>query len=114
MLWLVGDRTYDTICSMGCPRCIPVIGACMGTIWNESVKVSRLCIAKIKLLGFQDGPLFGLGMFGCNVLCYRWEQSFKEPIQEDIVIKLDLTQTAASPPLMDVVSYVGRSILEAR
>ena len=68
----------------------------------------------IKLLGFQDGLLFGLGTFGCNALFYRWEKGFKEPIQEDPVIKLDLTQTTTSPPLMDVVSYVGCSILAER
>ena len=77
---LVGDRTYDAICGMGCPRCIPVGGAYIGSIWNDGVKLSRLCIGQIKLLGFQDGLLFGLGEFGCDVLCYRWEQGFKEPI----------------------------------
>ena len=72
MLWLVGDRTYDSIYDMGCPRCIPVGGACTGRVWNDSVKVSKLCIDQINLLGFQDGLLFGLGMFRCNVLYYRW------------------------------------------
>ena len=86
----------------------------MGSIWNDSVEVPRLCINQIKMLAFQYGYLFGLGTFKCDVLCYRWEQGFKEPIQEDPVIKLDLTQTMASLPLMDVVSYVVRSILEAR
>ena len=64
VLCLVRDRTYDAICSMGCPRCILVGGACMGGIWNDGVKVSKLCIDKIKLLGFQDGLLFRLGTFG--------------------------------------------------
>ena len=99
---------------MGCPWCIPVGGACMGSVWNDNVKVSRLCIDQIKLLCFQDGLLFRLGTFGCNVLCYRWEQGFKEPIQEYLVIKLDLTQTTVSLQIMDVVSYVGHSILAAR
>ena len=114
VLWLVGDRTYDSICGMGCPRCIPVRGAYVGSICKDSVKVSRLCIDKIKLLGFQDGLLFGLGTFGCDVLCYRWEQGFKEPIQKYLVIKFKLTQTMALPTLMDVVGYVGHSILAAR
>ena len=86
----------------------------MGSVWNDSVNLSRLCIDQIKLLGFQDGLLFGLGTFGCDFLCYRWERGFKEPIYEDLVIKLDVTQTTTSPPLMDVVSYVGHSILAAR
>ena len=72
VLWLVGDRTYDVICGMGCPRCIPVGGSCTGSVWNDSVKVSRLYVDQIKPLGFHDGLLFGLGMFGCDVLCYRW------------------------------------------
>ena len=114
MLWLVEERTYDAIYDMGCPRCILVGGTCTGSIWNDSVQVPRLCINQIELMGFQDGLLFGLGTFRCNVLCYRLEQGFEEPIQEDPVIKLDLTQTMASPPLMDVVGYVGRSILAAR
>ena len=73
VLWLVRDRAYDSICSMGCPRCIPVGCAYTGSIWNDGVKVSRLCIDQIKLLGFQDGLLFGLGTFGCDILCYGWE-----------------------------------------
>ena len=72
VLWLVGDRAYDAICSMGCPWCIPVGGACIGSVWNDNVKVSRLCIDQIKLLGFQDGLLFGLGTFGCDILFYKW------------------------------------------
>ena len=86
----------------------------MGSIWNDSVKVSRVCIDQIKLLGFQYGLLFGLGTFICDVLCYGWEQGFEKPIQEDPVIKLDLTQTTAMSPLMDVVSYVGHSIMVER
>ena len=85
----------------------------MGIFWNDGVKVSKLCVNEIKLLGFQYGLLFGLGTFECNVLFYRWEKGFKEPIQEDPVIKLDLTQNTSSSPFMDVVSYVGGSILAA-
>ena len=70
MLWLVGDRTYDAICSMGCPRCVVVRGACIGSIWDDSVHVSKLSIDEVKLLSFQYGLFFGLGMFGCDVLCY--------------------------------------------
>ena len=72
VLWLVGDRTYDSIYGMGCSWCIPIGGFYMQSVWNDSVKVSRLCIDHIKLLGFQYGLLLGLGIFGCNVLCYRW------------------------------------------
>ena len=91
VLWLVGDRAYDSIYSMGFPRCIPVGGSHMGSIQNDNVKVPRLCINQIELLGFQDGFFFGLGTFGCDVLCYGQEQGLKEPIQEDLVIKLDFT-----------------------
>ena len=72
VLWLVRDRTYDAIYSMGFPRCISVGGAHTRSIWNDSVKVSRLCIDKIKLLGFQYGLLFGLGKFICDILFYWW------------------------------------------
>ena len=85
----------------------------MGNICNDGVEVSRLCVDQVKLLGFQYGLLFRLGMFGCNVLCYGWEQSFDKPIQKDHVVKLDLAQTTTSPPLMDVVSYMGRGALAA-
>ena len=33
----------------------------------------------------------GLRTFGCDVLCYGWEQGLKEPIQEDPIVKLDFT-----------------------
>ena len=61
----------------------------MGSIWNDGVHVSRLSVDKVKLLSFQYGLFFRLGMFGCNVLCYGWEECLKEPIQEDPVVKLD-------------------------
>ena len=86
----------------------------MRGVLNDSVKVSRLCIDQVKLLGFQYGPLFRLGIFGCNILCYGWEKGFEKPIQEDPIIKLDLTQTMMWLTLMDAVGYVGCSILAAR
>ena len=89
VLWLVRDITYDAICNMGCPGCIPVESAHRGSVWNDGGKVSRLCIDQIKMLGFQDGLLLGLGTFGCDVLCYGLEQGLKEPIQEDLVVELD-------------------------
>ena len=78
MLWLVGDRTYDSICGMGCPWCIPVGGACMGSVWNDGVEVSRLCVNEVKLLGLQDGLFLCLGMFRGDVLGYRLQQCFQE------------------------------------
>ena len=72
VLWLVGDRTNDSICGMGFPRCIPVGGSCTGSVWNDSVEVSRLCVNEIKLLGRQDGLFLCLGTFGGDVVSYRW------------------------------------------
>ena len=86
----------------------------MGGIWNDSVKVSRLCVNEFKLVGLQDGLFLYLGMFRGDVLGYRWQQGFQEPFQEDPVIQLDLAHTATSPPLMDVVGDVGRSVLAER
>ena len=63
----------------------------MGSVWNDSVQVSKLSIDKVKLLGLQYGLFFGLRAFGCDVLCYGWEQGLEEPIQEDPVVKLDFT-----------------------
>ena len=113
VLWLLGDQAYDAIYSMGCPRCIPVGGSHAGSIWNDYVKVSKLCIDQVKLLAFQYGLLFGLGMFECDVLCYGREQGLEEPIQEDPIIKLDFTQAMTSSPLVDVVGYMCRSALTA-
>ena len=86
----------------------------MGSIWNDGAQVSKLSIDQVKLLGFQYGLLFRLRTFGCDVLCYGWEQGFEEPIQKDPVVKLNLTQTTTLPPLMDVVGYMGRSIVVSR
>ena len=65
------------------------------------------------MLGLKDGLFLCLGAFRGNFLGYRWQQGFQELVQEDLVIKLDLAQAALSPPLMDVVSDVGHSILAA-
>ena len=86
----------------------------MGSVWSDSVKVSRLCVNEVKQLGLQDGLFLCLGAFGGDVLGYRWKQGFQEPVQEDPVIKLDLAHAAMSPPLVDVVSDVGCSVLTAR
>ena len=86
----------------------------MGSIWDDGVKVSRLCINEIKLLGLQDGLFLCLGTFGGDVLGYRWQVVFEKLVYEDLIIKLDHTQAMTSPPLMDVVGDVGRSVLEAR
>ena len=83
----------------------------MGSIWNDGVEVSRLCVDEVKMLGLQDGLFLCLGMFGGDVLGYRWQQGFQELVQEDPVIKLDLAQVVTSPPLMDVVGDVGHSVL---
>ena len=40
-------------------------------------------------------------------------KNFKEPIQEDPIIKLDFSQTTTLPPLMDVVNYMCHSALAA-
>ena len=95
-------------------QCIAVGSSYTGSIWNDGVEVSRLCINEVKLLGLQDGCFLYLGMFRGNVLGYKWQQGFQEPIQEDHVIKLDLAQAAMSPPLMDVVGDVGHSVLVTR
>ena len=91
MLWLLGNRSYDAIYSMGCPRCIAVRGACVGSVWHDGVEVSRLSIDEVKLLSFQYGLFFGLRTFRCDILCYGWEQGLKEPIQEDPIVKLYFT-----------------------
>ena len=81
---------------------------------NDGVEVSRLCVNEVKLLGLQDGLFLYLGTFKGDVLGYRWQQGFQEPVQEDPVIKLDLAQVATLPPLMHVVGDVGHSVLAAR
>ena len=91
VLWLLGDQSYDAIYSMGCSRCVAVRGAYASSIWDDGIQVSGLSIDEVKLLSFQYGVFFGLGTFGCNVLSYGCEQSLKEPIQEDPVIKLYFT-----------------------
>ena len=58
----------------------------MGSIWNDSVQVSRLRVDQVKLLGLQYGLFFRLGTFICDVLCDGQEKSIKEPIQEDPVV----------------------------
>ena len=91
MLWLLGDRSYDSICSMGCPRCVVIRGAYVGSIWDDGVHISRLSVDQVKLLGFQYGLLFILGTFEFDVVFYGLEQGLEEPIQEDPIVKMDFT-----------------------
>ena len=99
---------------MGCPQCAVVSGTWIGSICNDSVQVSRLGINEIKLLGLQYGLLFRLGTFICDVLCDVWEKSLEEPIQEDLVIKLDLTQATVPLPLTDMINDVSGGALATR
>ena len=55
-------------------------GTHTGSIWNDSVKVPRLCINQIELLGFQDVFFFTLGTFRCAVICDGKEKSLEELI----------------------------------
>ena len=88
---VVGRLALYATRSVGCPWCVAVRGTWTGSIWNDSVQVSRLGVNEIKLLGLQYGLFLRFGMFRCNVLCYGWEQGLKEPIQEDPVVKLYFT-----------------------
>ena len=65
-------------------------------------------------MGLQDGLFLCLEMFRGDVLGYGWKQCFQEQVKEDVVIKLDLAQATTTPPLMDVVSDVGCSVLVER
>ena len=76
MLCLVENIAYDAIYGMRCPWRIPVGGAYTGSIWNDGVEVSRLCVNEVKLLGLQDGLFLHLGTFRYNVLGYGWQQCF--------------------------------------
>ena len=73
VLWLLGEWSYDAICSMGWPWCVAVRGSCTGSIWDDGIQVSRLSIDQVKLLGFQYGLFFRLGMLKCNILFYGQE-----------------------------------------
>ena len=88
-----------------------VRGTWTGSIWDDGIQVSRLGLDEVKLLGLQYGLFFRLGTFRCNVFYDGWEKSLKEPIQEDPVIKLDLTQAMAPTPLMDMISDVSGGVL---
>ena len=83
----------------------------MRSVLNDRVQVSRLGINEIKLLHLQYGLLFRLGTFRCDIICDGWEQSIEEPIQEYPVIKLDVTQALALPPLMDMINDVSGGVL---
>ena len=85
----MGDQSYDAVHHMRCPRCVVVGGSCAGSVWDDSVQVSRLSIDKVKLLSFQYGLFFRLETFGCDILCYGWEQDLEELIEEDPIVKLD-------------------------
>ena len=37
MLWLLGDRPYDAVRSVGCPRCVAVGGTRTGSVWNDGI-----------------------------------------------------------------------------
>ena len=86
----------------------------MGSIWNNSVEVSRLCVNEVKLLGLQYGLFLYLGVFEDDVLGYRWQQGFQELVQEYPVIKLDIAQAATLHPLVDMVGDLSHSVLVAR
>ena len=67
---MLGDRTYDAIHSMGCPRHIVVRVTSTVSVEKDGVHVSRLSIDQVKLLGLQDGLFLRLGTFIGDVFGY--------------------------------------------
>ena len=46
----------------------------------DGIKVTRLGVNEIELLGFKDSLFLRLGYFGCKILSNGRKEVFKEPI----------------------------------
>ena len=49
-------------------------------VWYDGVKITRLGVNEIKLLGLKDSLFFSLGSFGCHILNNERKEGLKEPI----------------------------------
>ena len=74
------ETANDAVCSVGCPRCIVLGGIAAGGVRYDGIKITRLGINEIELLGFKDSLFLILGSFGCHILPNDRKEGFEEPI----------------------------------
>ena len=56
------------------------VGIVVRGVRYDGIKVTRLGVNEIELLGFKDSVFLRLGSFGCNILSNDRKEGFKEPI----------------------------------
>ena len=74
------EAANDAIDSVGCSRRIVMWGIASRGIWYDGVKITRLGINEIKLLGLKDSLFLRLGSFGCHILSNERKEGLEEPI----------------------------------
>ena len=80
------EAANDAIGSVGCPRRIVMWGIASRGVRYDGVKITRLGVNEIKLLGLKDSLFFSLGSFSRHILGNERKEGLEEPIEEDPVI----------------------------
>ena len=70
----------DAVGSVGCPRRIVLGGITARGVRYDGIKVTRLGVNEIELLGFKDSLFFRLESFGCHILSNDRKEGFEELI----------------------------------
>ena len=79
-LRLQRDTANDAVGSVGCPRRIVLGGIAARGVRYDGIKITRLGVNNIELLGFKDSLFLRLGSFGCHILSNERKEGFEEPI----------------------------------
>ena len=79
-LGLRGETANDAIGSVGCPRRIVMWGIASRGVRYDGVKITRLGVNEIKLLGLKDSLFFSLGSFSYHILSNERKEGLEEPI----------------------------------
>ena len=80
------DTANDAVGFVGCPQRIVLGRLTVRGIRYNGIKIARLGVNEVELLGLKDGLFFRLGSFGGYILSNDRKEGFEEPIQEDTII----------------------------
>ena len=70
------DMANDAFDSVGFPRRIVLGGITARGVRYYGIKITRLGVNEIELLGFKDSLFFRLGSFGCHILSNDRKEGF--------------------------------------
>lgn len=109
--WLLVHGSNQSIDSVWDARCR--CGGLSGpwSMGQHGVQVPKLSVNEIECLGLQNGFILNLRDVHGHIFWDECKQRLKKPFQGELGLGIYLVNGATSTPFMDVVNYLGGSVL---